>query len=34
MGKKPRVPVLIATKRAAELEDTKWTEKIFTGDNS
>ena len=33
MGKKPKVPVLIANK-GCELEADKWNEKVFTGDNS
>jgi len=32
-GKKAKVPVLIASKRVAELEEVKWSDKVFTGDS-
>ena len=32
-GKKPKAPVLVANRKTAQLEETKWTDKIFTGDN-
>jgi len=34
MGKKVKAPVLIASKAANCLEEAKWTDKVFTGDNS
>ena len=33
-GKKPKAPVLVANKKTQQLEEPKWTDKIFTGDNS
>ena len=32
-GKKPKAPVLVANKKTQQLEEPKWTDKIFTGDN-
>ena len=32
-GKKPKAPVLVANKKTQQLEEAKWTDKIFTGDN-
>lgn len=32
-GKKPKAPVLMANKKTQQLEEPKWTDKIFTGDN-
>ena len=32
-GKKPKAPVLVANKKTQQLEEDKWTDKIFTGDN-
>jgi hypothetical protein len=34
IGKKQKVPVLIASKRVTELEDTKWNDKVFTGESN
>lgn len=33
-GKRLKAPVLIAKKKEPELEDPKWTDKVFTGDPS
>ena len=33
-GKKPKAPVLVANIKTQHLEDAKWTDKIFTGDNA
>lgn len=33
-GKKPKAPVLVANQKTQHLEDAKWTDKIFTGDNT
>ena len=32
-GKKPKAPVLVANRKTQQLEEPKWTDKIFTGDN-
>lgn len=32
-GKKVKGPVQIGKRKEAELEDEKWTDKVFTGDN-
>ena len=32
-GKKPKAPVLVANHKVQQLEEPKWTDKIFTGDN-
>lgn len=33
-GKKAKAPVLVANKKTQQLEEPKWTDKIFTGDNA
>ena len=33
-GKKAKAPVLVANKKTQHLEEAKWTDKIFTGDNA
>ena len=33
-GKKPKAPVLVANRKTQHLEEPKWTDKIFTGDNA
>lgn len=33
-GKKPKAPVLVANKKTTQLQEEKWTDKVFTGDNS
>ena len=30
----PKAPMLMANKREAQLEDEKWNDKVFTGDNA
>ena len=32
-GKKPKAPVLVANKKTTHLQDEKWTDNVFTGDN-
>jgi hypothetical protein len=34
IGKKYKAPVQIGKRKVNELEDEKWTEKVFTGDNA
>lgn len=33
MGKKTKGPVQIGIRKDTQLEDQKWTDKVFTGDN-
>ena len=33
-GKKPKAPVLVANKKTTQLQEEKWTDKVFTGDNA